>query len=541
MKNAFLLIATILLSSSFVMSQLPKADFEIWNCEPITGDYLFAAKTELSNFQYLEFLSHQQKKLSNEEYLKLLPDSTKWRQKDYSNEAYVNVYFRHPAYRDYPCVNITKQQAEAYCVWLTSILNQNFQEIEENEKHPVKEVIVRLPTEKEWEKAARAGNEHAIFPWKGTSMRSSDKKHKGTFRAAFVRGRGDYMGIAGQLNDNSDVTAPIKTYAPNSYGLYNMSGNVSEMVSDKNTTKGGGWKSLSMNLEIDTSEVFDGTPRSDVGFRYFVEVVSLKEQTKKQTSLEKLLKDLLVYIPSATHETRDTTVSVQAFYMSKTEVTNELYNYFVAEHNDHASNGKFWSGVVPYAKRLENDYATNSKFGKMPVVNIEKVSMEAFCNWLSEKYDSNEKFKGLQFRLPLEIEWELAAGGGQHLPVYPWGGMYIRNSKGCHLANHSSMPNRWIHRTGTSFVKSGVTKDQVYSVSNLDGAYIPADVTSYNPNNFGLFNMAGNVSELVSDKEITKGGSWGSFEHQLQINSSEKFEGASPFVGFRVVGSYLGK
>jgi formylglycine-generating enzyme required for sulfatase activity len=322
-----------------------------------------------------------------------------------------------------------------------------------------------------------------------------------------------------------------------------MAGNVSEMVSDKEITKGGSWKSLSMNLEIDTSEVFDGSPRSDVGFRYIIEVVSLKEPGGEKEKLEKLLKDFLVYIPSGTYENRDTTISIQAFYMSQTEITNELYGFFVSDYPEFKSNDNLWNGAVPYAKRLENDYATNSKYGQMPVVNISKKAMEKFCDWLSKKYNSIEKlkYKNLKFRLPMEVEWERAASGGHHLASYPWGGPYLRNSKGCHLANHSSLPNRWIHITNTSFVKSGVTKEQIYSVSNLDGAYLPADVSSYHPNDFGLYNMSGNVSELVSDRDITKGGSWGSFEYQLQIQASEEYTGSSPFVGFRVVASYIGQ
>ena len=50
--------------------------------------------------------------------------------------------------------------------------------------------------------------------------------------ANFVRGRGDYMGVSGHLNDNADITAPVFSYWPNDYGLYNMAGNVSEWVLD---------------------------------------------------------------------------------------------------------------------------------------------------------------------------------------------------------------------------------------------------------------------------------------------------------------------
>ena len=129
----------------------------------------------------------------------------------------------------YPVVGIDWHQAQEYCKWRTKVVNSKL--IEEDEA-AILYPTYRLPTEAEWEYAARGLLESEVYAWEGKSLRNS----KGQFMANFKRGRGDYAGWRGgdgkHMSDGYMITAPIKEYAPNDFGLYNMAGNVAEWTLD---------------------------------------------------------------------------------------------------------------------------------------------------------------------------------------------------------------------------------------------------------------------------------------------------------------------
>jgi len=249
------------------------------------SDKLYASETEVSNGEYKEFLDYlKQNDIAG--YKKYNVDSNQWRDELAYNEPYVIYYFRHPSYVKYPVVNVSHDGAMAYCKWLT-------EKYHAKENRKFKKVLYRLPTEKEWMLAARGGlDSNSIFPWKGTSLRNNKKgQWYGGYLCNYKRineaclkkvGNRTYtvecsmnFGSNAGLNSNAEITAPVRAFLPNGFGLYNMSGNVAEMLQEKGRTKGGSWNSTDYYVRLDTEDEFAGweKPSPMIGFRVFMEVI----------------------------------------------------------------------------------------------------------------------------------------------------------------------------------------------------------------------------------------------------------------------------
>ena len=216
----------------------------------------YISSIEVTNRQYRDFINDLIDSGATAKLKIAMVDSMQWAKMIPSCKAFVSYYFQNPAYDDYPVVNISKQAAELYCQWLTEKYNSTSRQ----------KARFSLPTEMQWEYAARGGNPKAIYPWPGNSLTYEHKgKYHGTKMCNYLV---DSTANISKHNDTVDITAPSHSFMPNTYEIYNMAGNVAEMISDQPYTKGGSYFSHADKMLISAHEDADlGHGWPTIGFR----------------------------------------------------------------------------------------------------------------------------------------------------------------------------------------------------------------------------------------------------------------------------------
>jgi len=207
-----------------------------------------------------------------------------------------------------------------------------------------------------------------------------------------------------------------------------------------------------------------------------------------------------------------------------------------------------------YNEPMTTMYFWHPAYDNYPVVGVTWKQATAFCIWrtkyLNDALQKDGRYFVHDYRLPTESEWEYAARGGLDLSMYPWGGMYTRNYKGCFLANFKPLRGNYSDDGGVTTMKVG----------------------SFEPNEWGLYDMAGNVAEWTANaydesayifthdlnpdykynakpddppsmkRKVIRGGSWKDIAYYLQCGtrSYEYQDTAKSYIGFRCVRTYLG-
>ena len=427
-------------------------------------------------------------------------------------------------YGDYPVVEVTWEGVQAYCEWADR----------------------RLPTEAEWEKAARGGLEGKRYPWGDESPVCTPGAENG---AQFYD------------CDGSTLTVPVMSFSPNGYGLFDMTGNVWEWVNDwygKDYYSSSPSENPNGPVEGDLRVLRGGPGFNDgyylrnavrywrspdssdinIGFRCAADDINdeptedsassvLAVGSSKINSIDDLT---MIYVPAGAflmgseegHKNEEPVheVYLDAYWMNQHEVTNDQFAAFLNDQGNQKEGGGNWLddgadnvllakvGKVWKAKTGHEDH---------PAVQVSWYGAKAYCEWS-------------EGRLPTEAEWEKAARGGLEGKKYPWGD----EPPVC------------------------VGDDNEASTSGCGG---PNSVMRFSPNGYGLFDMAGHVWEWVADwygedyytfspynnpegpedniTKVLRGGSWFNFgDGTRSAFRNERFPTTTEYdIGFRCVSS----
>lgn len=274
----------------------------------------------------------------------------------------------------------------------------------------------------------------------------------------------------------------------------------------------------------------------------FIQSSTQKEKLPSLATVNKRVNEHYGFIKSGKVLLEKDTVTVQSFLMSKEEITNFEYQFFLKDLLDRGELEKYaianidsmnWSGENCFNQKYVEYYHRHPAYRNYPVVNISREGAELYCEWATEKLNQLlPEGQKITLRLPLKAEWLRAACGDDLDAVYTWKGPYLRNSRGAFLANFVQVGESSVARDNKG---EFIIMPHGYARYDEYGSDIIVSSQSYFPNEFGIYNMNGNVAELLADSDEVIGGSWYDAGYDIRNRSVKKYTGSDPTVGFRIV------
>ena len=200
-----------------------------------------------------------------------------------------------------------------------------------------------------------------------------------------------------------------------------------------------------------------------------------------------------------------------------------------------------------YNEPMHNDYFWHQAYGDYPVVGVSWKQAKAFCQWRTLLKNSYKKDKGQQFvnsfRLPSEAEWEYAARGGLEGATFPWGGPYAKNDRGCFMANFKPLRGNYAADQALYTVEADAYEPNDYNLYNMAGNVAEWTMSSYHSSSYEFSSSINpNVNDESNERKVVRGGSWKDVSYYLQV-SSRDYEVDTiqrSYIGFRTVQDYMG-
>jgi formylglycine-generating enzyme required for sulfatase activity len=371
-----------------------------------------------------------------------------------------------------------------------------------------------------------------------------------------------------QENNNAQNDAYTKTIAANNVGGTHESQYLGNKLSNtvKNnstlplvlvdtTGKNTFVSPVAITTVVTTQSVIPSTPVTAVTYK-------VAEETKKQKNkmVTEATLQMELYYAHITGPSKSGFIGpafATSFFLKTTEVTVREYQAFL---NDLLMNNRKedWEKARPKYeemfgksqdstdKKFFDTYFSSTHYKNYPVVFVTPEAAEMYCTWLQTEIikNSNGKFLKTEVRLPNESEWEKAALGDKPNAKYATTNGKIKHRFGGYEANFKSTQDNnfnFVNPEAAEEAELDTTTTPKKHSAGQNKNKFTCHVMEYGTNSKGLYNMSGNVSEMVYDKNrkvVTKGGNWNSPADYLQIKFDDEFPfgaSASPYIGFRPV------